>query len=94
MQTSVVAILVYQSTHAIHHVKGNFRLDDVLHDAVDWRAISTNTLEHAFLLLNNQNWQQSKLVTIVNGNGLIKHNYWTYVFWTQMSICLKPSNGI
>ena len=30
-QTSVFAILVYQSTHAIYHIKLNFRSNDVLH---------------------------------------------------------------
>ena len=45
---------------------------------------------------NNQNRQQDKLVNMVNGNDLIKHNYWpyiylTYVFSTQMCISLKLS---
>ena len=34
-QTYVVAIFFYQSTHAIYHIKSNFRSDDVLHDVVD-----------------------------------------------------------
>ena len=45
---------------------------------------------------NKQNRQQDKLVNMVNGNDLIKHNYWeyiylTYVFQTQMYIYLKLS---
>ena len=47
--------------------------------------------KYVFLLQNNQNRQQNKLVNMVNGNDLIKHNYWsylylTYVLWTQMCI--------
>ena len=44
--------------------------------------ISTNTLQHVFLLQNNQNRQQNKLVNMVNGNDLIKHNFWPYVYLT------------
>ena len=43
---------------------------------------STNTLKHVFLLQNNRNRQQNKLVDIVNGNDLIKHNYWPYLYLT------------
>ena len=29
---------------------------------------------------NNQNQQQDKLVNMVNGNDLVKHNYWPYIY--------------
>ena len=53
-------------------------------------------VETCFLLQYNQNRQKNKLVNMVNGNDLIKHNYRlylysTYVFWTLMCICLKLS---
>ena len=41
---------------------------------------STNTLKHVFLLQNNQNRQQNKLVIMVKGNDLTKHNYWPYLY--------------
>ena len=50
-----------------------------MHDAVHSRVISTNTLKYVFSLQNNQNRQQ-KLVNMVNGNDLIKHNYWPYQY--------------
>ena len=52
-QTSVVAVLVHQSTHAIFHNQVNLGSNDVLHDAVDKIVISTHTLKHFFLLQNN-----------------------------------------
>ena len=33
------------------------------------------------LLQNNQNRKQNKLVNKVNGNDLIKHNYWPYLYF-------------
>ena len=45
---------------------------------------STNTLKHILLLQNNQNRQQNKLVNMVNGNDLIKHNYWPYLYLTYV----------
>ena len=33
-----------------------------------------------YLLQNNQNRQQNKLVNITNENDLIKHNYWPYLY--------------
>ena len=32
----------------------------------------------------NQNRQQDKLVNMVNGNDLIKHNYWPYIYLTYV----------
>ena len=39
-----------------------------------------NTSEHGFLLHNNQNLQQNKVIDMVNGNDLIKHNYWPNLY--------------
>ena len=60
-----------------------------MHDAVDQRAISTNALKHVFLLQNNQNQQQNKLVNMVNGSDLMKHNYWPYLYFTYVLLKLK-----
>ena len=35
-------------------------------------------------ITNNQNRQQDKLVNMVNGNALIKHNYWPYIYLTYV----------
>ena len=43
---------------------------------------STNTLKHVFLLQNNQNRQQNNQVNMVNGNDLIKHNFWPNLYLT------------
>ena len=50
-------------------------------------------VETFFLLQNNQNRQQNKLVNMASRNDLLEHNYCpylylTYVFWTQMCIYL------
>ena len=39
--------------------------------AVDKRVISTNTLKHFFLLQNNENREQNKLVNMADWNYLI-----------------------
>ena len=52
----------------------------MMHDAVHYRVISTNTLKYVFSLQISQNRQQKKLVNMVNGNDLIKHNYWPYLY--------------
>ena len=33
-----------------------------------------------FLLQNNRNRQQNKLANMINGNDIIKHNYWLYLY--------------
>ena len=50
---------------------------------MQWGKIRLNMF---FLSQNNQNRLQNKLVNMVNGNDVIKQNYWpylylTYVFW-------------
>ena len=53
---------------------------------MDYRVISGNTftLKHVFLSQNNHNRQQNKLVNMVNGNDLIKHNHWLYLYLTYV----------
>ena len=89
-QTYVVAILDYQSTHAIYHIKGNCIFVLMMYCMMQWiEGISLRNVETCFLLQNNRNRQQNKLANMVNKKDLIKHDYWpyiylTYVFRTQM----------
>ena len=48
------------------------------------KGFSLQMLKHVFLLQNNQNRQQNKLVNMVNGNDLIKHYYWPYQYLTYV----------
>ena len=41
-------------------------------------------VETCFLLQNNQNRKQNKLVNMDNGNDLIKHIYWLYLYLTYV----------
>ena len=69
-QTSVVAVLAYQSTHTIYHIK-----QSVL-------VISTHTFKLFVFITNNR--QQNKLVNMVDGSDLIKHSYWLYKYLTYV----------
>ena len=41
-------------------------------------------VETCFFIKKNQNRQQNKLANMINGNDLIKHNYWPYLYSTYM----------
>ena len=45
-----------------------------------------------FFYTNNR--QQNKLVNMVNGNDLLQHNYWTYIFdlcFLNPDVCILKS---
>ena len=44
------------------------------------KQLSPHIRLNIFLNTNNQNRQQNKLVNMVNGNDLIKHNYLLYIY--------------
>ena len=55
------------------------------------QRIKDKYVDTFFILQNNQNRQQNKLVNMTIWNDLLNHNYWlqlylTYVFWAQMCI--------
>ena len=51
-----------------------------LHDAMV-KQLSPHIRLNIFFITNNQNRQQNKLVSIVNRNDWIKHNYWPYIIF-------------
>ena len=84
-QTSVVAVVADQSAHAIYHIKDNYIFVRLMYCMMQWmEQISLHMRLNNFLNTNNQNLQQNKLVNMVNGNDLIKHNYWPYIYLTYV----------
>ena len=48
------------------------------------KQLSLHIRLNIFLNTNEQNRQQNKLVNMVNGNDLLKHNYWPYIYFTYV----------
>ena len=84
-QTSVVAVVADQSTHATYHIKDNQVSVLLIYCMMQWiKQLSLHIRLNICFKTNNQNRQQDKLVNMVNGSDLIKHNYWPYIYLTYV----------